>query len=178
MVHCLQVTAIMTTARREVCAGSVAPDFTLPANVGQVSLADYRGRQHVLLFFMRAFTCPVGMQHAARLAQLYDELQAAHTSVLVIGGGRREDAVHLQGHLHLPFPVLADPERSVYAAYGLDRALHVIQRSATVLIDTQGIICYLNRTTLPFDALNEAAVMAALAQAWMVGQPEPQPQTI
>ncbi len=168
----------MTLQTEELQVGAVAPTFTLAANAGQVSLADYRGRQYVLLFFMRAFTCPVCMQHAMRLAQRYDQLQAAHTTVLVIGGGSQEDAAHLHRRLHLPFPVLADAERSVYAAYGLDRALHVIQRSATVLIDTQGLIRYLNRTTLPFDALNEAAVVAALAQAWMVGQPEPQPQTI
>lgn len=36
-------------------AGAAAPDFTLPtSDGGQVSLADYRGRQPVLLYFHMA----------------------------------------------------------------------------------------------------------------------------
>ena len=32
-------------------AGQSAPDFTLPATTGQVSLNDYRGRKVVLAFY-------------------------------------------------------------------------------------------------------------------------------
>lgn len=36
--------------------GIKAPDFTLPAHDGQtVSLSDFQGKQHVVLFFMREF---------------------------------------------------------------------------------------------------------------------------
>ena len=37
--------------------GSEAPDFTLPAHTGEsVHLADFRGQQNVVMFFMREFT--------------------------------------------------------------------------------------------------------------------------
>ena len=41
----------------EVNVGSLAPDFRLESNGGAIiRLSDYRGRAHVVLYFMRAFT--------------------------------------------------------------------------------------------------------------------------
>lgn len=40
----------------ELEAGSPAPDFELMANTGQkISLSDYRGKSHVVLFFVREY---------------------------------------------------------------------------------------------------------------------------
>jgi peroxiredoxin len=39
----------------KVLVGSEAPDFVLDGTRGTVRLADFRGREHVLLVFMRAF---------------------------------------------------------------------------------------------------------------------------
>ncbi len=58
-------------------------------------------------------------------------------------------------------PLCVVPSRR---ALVLVMALHIIQRSATVLLDRQGVIRYLHRATLPGEALNWAAVLAALAQ--------------
>ena len=41
----------------EVNVGSLAPDFHLESNEGaMVRLSEYRGRAHVVLYFMREFT--------------------------------------------------------------------------------------------------------------------------
>ena len=41
----------------EVNVGSPAPDFQLESNGGtMVRLSEYRGREHVVLYFMREFT--------------------------------------------------------------------------------------------------------------------------
>ena len=41
----------------EVNVGSLAPDFRLESNGGtMVRLSEYRGRAHVVLYFMREFT--------------------------------------------------------------------------------------------------------------------------
>ena len=40
----------------ELSTGSLAPDFRLPGSHGQeVSLADYRSKSNVVLFFVREF---------------------------------------------------------------------------------------------------------------------------
>jgi peroxiredoxin len=40
----------------ELAVGDLAPDFHLPASTGrEVALDEYRGKQHVVLFFVRTF---------------------------------------------------------------------------------------------------------------------------
>lgn len=45
----------MPAEPRSVPVGARAPDFALESPRGPVRLSDYRGREHVLLVFMRAF---------------------------------------------------------------------------------------------------------------------------
>jgi len=58
--------------------------------------------------------------------------------------------------LHLPFPVLADPERSVYHQFELEKVSAFIQRTASVVIDPQGIIQYIKSTANPMIWLEES----------------------
>ncbi len=98
------------------------------------------------------------MQCRARSAQLgrqYKNLQAVNTEVLVILGDPVERARKYASDLDLPFPVLADPDRQVYHRYGLEKALILIQQSASILVDQNGIIRYMQRATSPMIWLNE-----------------------
>ena len=93
--------------------GSMAPDFTLAGSNGQISLSDYCGKQNVVLYFMREFSCSFCQKHVAQLKQLYSILQAHHAEVLVIGGGSRAEAEQLATQLQVPFPVLHYPGEKV-----------------------------------------------------------------
>jgi peroxiredoxin Q/BCP len=97
--------------------GAMAPDFMLAGSNGQISLSDYFGKQNVVLYFMREFSCSFCQKHIAQLKQLYGTLQAHNAEVLVIGGGSRTETEHLATKLQVPFPMLAD--RGVYHCYGL-----------------------------------------------------------
>jgi len=101
-------------------------------------------------------------RHAVQLGRIYEDLQSQDTTVLVIGSGSQADAARLVRLLDLPFPVLADSDRSVYRSYGLDKAFFIIQRSATVLVDKQGRIRYVHRATNPNHSLDEAELLAAI----------------
>jgi peroxiredoxin len=93
--------------------------------------------------------------HAAQLGRLFKEFQAENCEVLLILGEPVEKAKRYAETLHLPFPVLADPERNVYHLYGLERAMIFIQRTASIVIDNNGVIRYLKSTTSPMVWLQE-----------------------
>jgi peroxiredoxin len=90
---------------------------------------------------------------------MYGQFQERNTEVLVIGGGNLRDAVRLSKMFKFPFPLLADPDRSVYHHYGLDKVLFAVQRSGSFLIDDQGIVRYIHRATNPQASASEAELM-------------------
>lgn len=148
-----------------------APDFTLTSNTGQtVNLSDYHGNKNVILYFMREFSCAQCQQHTIHLKMLYPDLVAKDTEVLVIGGGNSRDAARLARTFELPFTVLADSERMVYMAYNLDKVAWAIQRSATVLVDKQGIVRYLHRATNPSNSLDQIRLMQEVNMLRVDGQ--------
>lgn len=146
----------------QLTLGSPAPDFVLESTQGQIRLGDYRDRQNVVLFFMREFSCQQCRQHVAHLKRIYAAFQEKDTAVLVIGGGQKRDAEKLTHTFSLPFPVLADPDRSVYLRYSLDKALMFIQRSGTMVVDKQGILRYIQQAVAPSAALHAEAVLRAV----------------
>ncbi len=95
--------------------------------------------------------------HVAQLGRHYTELQAAGAEVLVILGDTPEHARRYAESRKTPFPVLADPGRAVYHTYGLDRALGVIQRTASIVVDLDGVIRYMKRATNPLLWLQDSA---------------------
>ena len=93
--------------------------------------------------------------HSAQLGRLFKEFQAANCEVLLILGDSIEKASRYVNSLHLPFPVLADPERNVYHRYGLEKVMVFIQRTASVVIDRNGVIRYVKIATNPMVWLQE-----------------------
>jgi peroxiredoxin len=90
---------------------------------------------------------------------MYEQFQAEDTEVLVIGCGSVRDAGRVARMFKLPFPVLSDPERALYPRYDLDKALVVIQRSGTFLVDKQGIVRYIHQATNPRGSVEEAELL-------------------
>jgi peroxiredoxin len=93
--------------------------------------------------------------YSAQLGRHNDEFKAADTQVLIILGDPLERARKYVELLKLPFPVLADPSRKVYHRYGLQKAAVLIQRTATVLLDKEGVIRYQKRVTNPMTWLQD-----------------------
>jgi peroxiredoxin len=94
--------------------------------------------------------------HSAQLGRLYKEFQAADCEIVLILGDSLAKAKRYVDILHLPFPVLADPERRVYHQYGLEKAMIFIQRTASIVLDRNGVIRYIKTTTNPMVWLQES----------------------
>src|SRR4030067_1782425 len=94
--------------------------------------------------------------HSAQLGRLYKEFQVANSEILLILGEPLGKAQRYAEILHLPFPVLADPERSVYHRYGLEKAMVFIQRSASIVPDRGRILRFIRTATNPMVWLQES----------------------
>ncbi len=99
------------------------------------------------------------------MGRLNPDFQAANSQVLLILGASLERARSYAETLHLPFPVLSDPERAVYHNYGLEKALLFIQRTASIVIDPAGTICYLVRVMDPTRWLSESRKVLEAARS-------------
>ena len=126
--------------------GTVAPDFTLPDQNGEMhSLSDYRGSKVVLYFYPRDNTSGCTKQ-ACGFAELYP--QFTEKGAVVLGVSKDTVASHkrFEEKYGLPFTLLADPELTVIQAYDVwkekkryGKVSMGLVRS-TYLIDEQGVI--------------------------------------
>lgn len=101
-------------------------------------------------------------QHVGQLVQLYPQFRSAGAEVLVILGERLDRARRYAEILNTPFPVLADLEREVYAQFGLEKSFLVIQRTASVIVDRQGVIRYVKRATNPMTWLQDSSELVEI----------------
>ena len=134
----------------EAKIGSVAPDFKLHATNGQeVSLSDFRGKTNVIVFFIRETTCPQCRTHVAQLGHMYEQFRDVGADIIVILGERMDKTLEYAESLNLPFPILSDPDRAIYHLYELEKYFLLFQRTASLVVDKEGIVRYLKRTTVP-----------------------------
>lgn len=128
-------------------AGTVAPDFSLPDQNGQVrSLSDYRGQKVVLYFYPKDMTSGCTSQ-ACSFGELYPQFREKGAEV--IGVSRDTVASHkrFEEKYGLPFTLLSDVNMEVIEAYGVlllgttktGRVSRRVVRS-TFLIDEDGVI--------------------------------------
>jgi peroxiredoxin len=114
--------------------GEMAPRFSLPSLSGaEVNLATYRGRSNVVVWFSRGFTCPFCRVYTDGVRAGYTALQAADTEVIQVAPNLLESARRYFGQSILPFPFVCDPDKRLYAVYGLgDRRALEATRTAVV----------------------------------------------
>ncbi|MFK7984663.1 MAG: peroxiredoxin [Sandaracinaceae bacterium] len=125
--------------RTLLTVGTAAPDFSAPDQTGEArTLAEHRGHPVVLYFYPRDAT-PGCTQEACAFRDAWDRLQAGGA---VVYGVSTDDVeahrafVEAQG---LPFSLLADPEQTILAAYGVPARGGYAAR-VTFLIDGEGVI--------------------------------------
>jgi len=94
--------------------------------------------------------------HVSQLAKLHKQFNDTGAEFVIILGDTLEKAKRYVDMLKLPFPVLSDPEREVYRVYELEKFFYLIQRTASVVVDRDGRVQYLKRTTNPTTWLQES----------------------
>ena len=150
-------------AEPELVVGSPVPDFKLMANNGaEIALSDYRGKK-VVLFFVREYEWLQCRSHVAQLGRLNDEFVKAGAQILVILGNNLERTRKYAETLKSPFPVLSDPQREVYHRFELQKFIG-IQRTASIIVDQNGVVRYMKRTVNAMTWLQESKELLRAVQ--------------
>jgi len=139
---------VAMAAPRIPAVGTAAPNFTLASNRGgQTSLSDYRGQIVVLYFYPKAFT-PGCTTEACAFRDALADYEKAHIAVLGISPDPLDAVVKFGNTYHLNFPLLADNDHEVSAAYGVWQPKSMYGKSfmgvarTTFVIDKDGTILH------------------------------------
>lgn len=121
--------------------GDLAPDFTLPSATGSlVSLADFRGKAEVVLFFYPKDDTAVCTAEACAFRDSYEVFREAGAEVIGVSSDSVESHQGFAARNHLPFLLLSDRDGLVRARYGVRKTLGLIPGRTTYLIDRDGVI--------------------------------------
>ena len=128
-------------------AGDPAPLFTLPdADMEMVSLADFRGKSNVVLYFYPKDDTPGCTREAIDFSDLENEFAEMNTVVL---GVSRDDCLShgaFRDKHGLSVRLLSDTEAEVCEKYGVlqEKEVEGVRRvgisRSTFIIDRQGIV--------------------------------------
>ncbi|MEZ0609125.1 redoxin domain-containing protein [Fibrella sp. WM1] len=147
--------------------GQQAPAFTLfSSDKKEVALADYAGRNVVLLFFPMAFTSVC----TAELCEMRDNLhvyQKLNADVLAISVDSPFTLDKFKAEQELPFPLLSDFNKEVSAAYGalydtFVMNMHGVSKRAAFVIGPDGSLKYTEVLDNAGNVPNFTAIQAAL----------------
>ena len=122
--------------------GTQAPDFRLVGTEGkEISLADYRGRPLILVFYPADWSPVCGDQLALynEVLPLFEEYQAQVLAISVDGIWCHRAFAE---NRNLGFPLLADfePKGAVARAYGVYDAQNGTSKRALFVLDAEGMI--------------------------------------
>lgn len=136
--------------------GEKAPEFTLKDTNGEdVSLADYKGKNVVLLFYPLAFSsvCTKELCSARDNMKLYDSLNAEVLGISI-------DSFFTQKAFkeanNLNFKLLSDFNKEVSASYGVLYeeffGMHGVSKRSAFVVDSEGVVQYA-------EVLNDASMV-------------------
>jgi peroxiredoxin Q/BCP len=100
--------------------GKTAPHFSLPASTGKaISLADYKGKQIVVLYFYPRADTPGCTTEACGFRDALADYDKSKVAVLGISPDPVKDVTKFAEKFHLNFPLLADEDHAVTEKYGM-----------------------------------------------------------
>ena len=127
-------------------------------------LEDYRDKDNVFVYFMRALSCAQCNAAVRTLASQKDELEASGVKVVVAVPEDAESATAWKAKKGVPFPVVVGKDGTPHAEAGLLRKVFgAIQQSGGVLVDKQGVVRYAHVSTNPGASYDKAELATAIA---------------
>ena len=132
--------------------GDTAPDFTLPATVGdKVTLSDYRGKKSVVLLFYPLDFSPVCSVETKQCAQMLPATGSAEVEVLGISVDSLWSHKAFAAQQGIAYPLLADfnPRGAVAEKYGVYLADKGISARTAFIVGKDGKIKEIVASDIP-----------------------------
>ena len=152
--------------------GDKAPDFTLPsltpsAELTQISLSSYKGKNVVLLFFPQSFTggCTTEMCTMSDNFNQYKSMNAEVIGISVDGTFVQKAFAKAN---NIPMPLLSVFNKEVVKLYDVylpefAHGMKGVAKRSVYVIDKEGIIRYVEVTETPGHQVNFDAIKTAVA---------------
>jgi mycoredoxin-dependent peroxiredoxin len=142
--------------------GNRAPDFKLKDQTQkEVSLSDYRGKNVVLAFYPLDFSPVCSKEHAC-FHDDFGQFQGLNAEILGLSVDSAWAHKAFAEKLGIQYPLLADfhPKGDTAKKYGLYLEDKGITNRATVIIDKEGIVRYVQVYDVPQQRTNQELVEA------------------
>ena len=124
-----------------LAAGARAPEFTLNDQHGKpVSLADFRGRKNVVVYFYPKDDTPGCTKESCAFRDHYADFSDAGAEVIGISSDSGSSHKAFADKYRLPFSLLSDVGGKVRSAFGVPATLGLLPGRVTYVIDQQGVI--------------------------------------
>jgi peroxiredoxin len=145
--------------------GERAPDFSLRNQDGEeVSLADFRGRKLVLVFYPADFS-PVCTDQLSIYQEVLPRIEEQGASLVGVSVDSRWAHKAFQEKLGIEIPLLADfhPKGEVSRAYGAYIEERGHPSRALVLVDGDGVVSWAHESPSPAEIPGANLIFDALA---------------
>jgi peroxiredoxin len=143
--------------------GDIAPDFSLKDTTDNtVTLADFRGKENVLLAFYRGESDVYSINWLRTLNDDYLQIRALDTDVLAISSDKENEAAFMKDKYSLSFKVLPDPAFKVIKSYKVYDDFTHTATSAAFLVDRSGKIRYKYVSSAPPDQPDDLKILETL----------------
>jgi len=121
--------------------GSVAPDFTLPSQSGEiVNLKGFVGSKPVVLFFYPKDDTPGCTKQACAFRDDYEQFGKLDAEVIGISSDSVESHRSFAEKHFLPFTLLSDEGGKVRRLYGVSSTFGLFPGRVTYVIDREGVV--------------------------------------
>jgi peroxiredoxin Q/BCP len=126
---------------KSIHVGDQAPEIAFRVHDGRaISLADFKGRQIVVLFFYPADDTPICTQEACSFRDAYEQfLQSGATVIGVSSDSESTHQLFAQSQ-RLPYLLASDVDGSLRRAFGVPKTLGLLAGRVTYVIDRDGIV--------------------------------------
>lgn len=141
--------------------GQKAPPIQAQDQNGRtIKLSDFEGKSIVVLYFYPKDDTPGCTKEACSLRDGHAELKAAGAVVLGVSSDDVKSHEAFSAKYHLPFSLLADPDKAIINAYGVKMFGLGYAKRVTFVIDRQGVIRKIFQDVKP--AGHDQEVLAAV----------------